>query len=324
MRSGSTPVVAVAVLAAVAGCGGVRGNKAGRAGDSSTVSTRVATPADVVLAHLPTGADVLIEIDLSRARDNAVVGSLATQLFAGDSARASIGPLAVPLDDGAAPLASATALVLAAYSVGTADAAMVTVVRGGAPGKNALDLGDGWHAVGPPALLGQVTAVSEGLPSLATDADLLSIRARAMPKAASGAVVRATARLSPDARITLANQLGLEQPPRALSLWFDVIDDAALVVDVDGHDDGDAAAVSRLRTTLEHRRATLAKWTPLALLGLSPAVECSTIAVAGSWLHLTMVVNPDRLHRVIERAQRALDELEKAPAPAPTTKATTP
>ena len=317
---------AIALLFAVAGCGGAHRSNAEHAGDSSTVSTRAATPADAVLTHLPLGADVLIEVDLSRARDNQVVGGLATQLFAGDSARTSVGPLAVPLDDGAAPLASATALVLAAYAVGTADAAMVTVVRGGAPGKNALDLGDGWHAVGPPALLGQVAAVSEGSPSLATDADLLSIRARAMPKAATGAVIRATARLTADARITLANQLGLEQPPRALSLWFDVVDDAALVIDVDGHDDGDATAVTRLRTTLERKRASLAKWTPVALLGLSPALERSTITTAGTWLHLTTVVNPDRLHRVIDRAQRALDDLEKAAVPTTpaTTKATSP
>src|SRR5262245_53853887 len=71
-----------------------------------------------MLAMLPQGAQVVVEIDLARLRANPIVGDVVTRALAGRSEL----PAGVP----APPLAAADQVVLAAYGVGTAQAATLT------------------------------------------------------------------------------------------------------------------------------------------------------------------------------------------------------
>jgi len=104
------------VLAAVCACGGGRG--AGSGGASTPV--RPASTVERMLALLPEGAQVLVELDLARLRANQVVGGLATQALGQLGADAHVPGLPVAVQG--SPLANADVVVLAAYGVGTAQA----------------------------------------------------------------------------------------------------------------------------------------------------------------------------------------------------------
>ena len=75
---------------------------------------RAPTAGDAVLAQLPGGADLLVELDLARLRGNPTVGALAEQLLADPAAG-----LVLSTD---APLARADSVVIAGYDLGTSGA----------------------------------------------------------------------------------------------------------------------------------------------------------------------------------------------------------
>lgn len=276
----------VGVFGAVA-CGG-----AYRKVEPAPAVTRAPTAGDAALALLPAGADVVIELDLARARANPTIGPLVDR-WAG-----ALDQGAAKLGGASAPLAGAAWVVLAAYDVGKPDAATVTLV---APGTgveipNAVKIADGVVALAPPAWIDKLAGVdADG--SLAGDRELVALRARAMPVAAEGAVLRLTARLSTDARIGLASALGLEPAPRAVSAWADVADDAALVVDLDARDEGDPAAVRRLRRTIEALIHRVAGTDGARALGLAPPIARTRIegGTRTTWLRAITVIPPSRL-----------------------------
>lgn len=293
----------VVLTAALAACGGTACGGSYRKVDRTPAEamTRAPTAGDGALAMLPAGADVVVEIDLARARANPTVGPVVDR-WAGalDAGAARLGA-------GSTPLAGAAWVVLAAYGVGGADAATVTLV---APGKgveipNAVKIADGVVALAPPAWIDKLRAV-EVDSSLAGDRELIALRSRAMPTAADGAVLRVTARLSTDARIALASAIGLEPAPRALSAWADVADDAALIVDVDARDDGDPGAVRRLRHTIEQLIHRVAGTDGVRTLGLAPPIAHTRIegGKRTTWLRAITVIPPSRLGYAVAELQK--------------------
>jgi hypothetical protein len=290
---------AIACAAAVAACGGSY-RKVEPA--SAAPITRAPTAGDAALAMLPAGPDVLIELDLARARANPSLGALVDRW---------VGNAGAMMPGEAPPLAGAAWVVLAAYDVGGDDATTVTLV---APGKGveipkAVKIADGVVALAPPAWIDKLAAVTAET-SAAEDRELLALRARAMPTAADGAVLRLTARLSTDARIELAGAIGLEPAPRAISAWGDLADDAALVVDLDARDDGDPAAARRLRVAVEKLIRRLADHAGVRALGLAPPIARTRIEGTrrGTWLRAITVVPPTRV-------KWAAAELAKEAAP---------
>ena len=245
------------------------------------VPARAATAGNALLALAPAGADVVLEVDLARLRQNQVVGPVLARLSAlgGDETeRAGTGEApALPLVAGAdfasslAILRSVDAIVICAYDVGTERARALTLMTGVGADQLALvrdrgrrlDTGAGpdapgpvW-AMGPLELLDQASALSAGSePSLAEDRALLAVRARVMPPAAPGASLRAAARLSFEARVALAGQLGLDRVPANMALWGDVADDLAIVAAF-GTDPGEASSLARALTSLRARIAGL-------------------------------------------------------------------
>ncbi len=268
---------------------------------------RTATAGDALLRLLPEGPELVIELDLARARANPSLGPAVRALLEAPAGRSLAG-----LPE-AAPLESVSALILASYDLGTVQAQTLTLLATDDAAALAARLGgqviDGAVAVGPPALLAAVTARA------VTPASLLRLRARAMPPAAAGAVLRASAALSLEARLSLARHAGLDPPPAALSVWLDLADDAALVAHVHGGETDDPGASARLRAALRGAISAFADEPEVTALGLAPSLRAAEISEAEGWQRVVVVVSPTRLRRAGDRARALAAAATAAPPP---------
>jgi hypothetical protein len=317
-------VLAAAMLVAVA-CGG-----APRPVVTATPEAAPSTVTERILAMLPEGAQVVVEIDLARLRANPVVGEVVTR---GLAERTADLPAGVP----ASPLAASEQVVLAAYGVGTAQAATLTVLAADHDLAGTTKIAEGFYAIGPPDWVDQaqqrVAFATTGEAKFAIHAapELLELRRRAMPAHAPGASLRITARLPFDARIALARQTGLDAAPAQLSAWGDVADDLALVVDCDAADPGNrpegrsggrsggqsgsargADAPRRLEASLRGALAAVSETPAARLLGLPSSLTGAKFVAHGSWVRTIIAIGPAHLRRIVERATALLG----APAPA--------
>jgi len=275
-----------------------------------------------MLAMLPPGAQVVLELDLARLRANPVVGKIVAQALA---ERTADLPAGVP----ASPLAAADQVVLAAYGVGTAQAATLTVLAAPHPPAGTTLLADGFYALGPPDWVDQaqqrvaLAGTGEARFAIRAAPELLALRDHAMPAGAPGAALRITARLPFDARIALARETGLDAAPAQLSAWADVADDLALIVDCDAADPGNRPtpgrgkgdAPTRLTATLRGAIAVLAEQPTIRALGLPSSLAGARFVARGSWVRTIIAIGPAHLKRVVERAAQLLRDAAPAPSP---------
>ncbi len=303
------------VLGLAPGCGG-----AAKA-PPITAAARPAAPTagDRILPLLPAGAQVIVEIDLARLRANPVVGALVARALASDDLPG------LPTGTPGSPLAQADVVVLASYGVGTSQAATLTVLVTTAPVEGAIRLADDLVVLGPPAWTAQVearaalatVAAAQGtrsVPLVAAPA-LLRLRDQAMPPKAPGAALRVTATLSFEARVALARQTGLDAPPARLSVWADVVDDLAIIIDADADDPGDrkpikkgARRTDRLETGLRGLLAAVAEVPAIRALGLPVSLRRARLVAKGSWVRTIISIGPTHLGRVVQRARAYLEE----------------
>lgn len=316
-------------VAWVLGCGG-------RAAPPSVPDVPPATLGERMLAMLPHGAQVVVEIDLARLRGNPVVGEIITRALAEQTGEL---PAGVP----ASPLPHTEYLVLAAYGVGTAQAAMITLLASPVALEATTPITGGVYAVGPDdwieqlqqrvalaAVPGVAGSPSSAVSTLRTEPELLALRRRAMPERAPGAVLRVTARLPFDARVALARQTGIEAAPAQLSAWGDVADDFALIIDCDAADPGAAPAKSarsgegrargddaarRLEATLRGALSAIAEQPEIRALGLPASLAGTKFHARGSWVRMIVAIGPSRLGRVVARAAALLGPSSAPPAP---------
>jgi hypothetical protein len=309
--------IALAILAL--GCGGGRARRGPRGPEA--VPVRVATGGEPLLALVPAGADLVVEIDLARLRANPVVGAAATAWLAPARPEARAIPTLPGLTLGAAPapLSGVRTLGVVAYGIGRGTPAAVTLLVSDRPVPGAVELGGGVVALGPPELLARLAAVGRGeAPALTTDRGFLALRARAMPAAATGATVRVTARLGLDARVAFGAVVGSELAPASLSVWADVADDAAAVALADGTDtDAGADGSARLAKALARARVGLAGSTALLQLGLAPVVRGARITRRGDLIEIIATIGPRRLADVASRFAIAAQAAAQVTAPAP-------
>ncbi len=293
----------VAAVALVAACSG--GSKGG-AGQAPTYPQAKLARADTggtpLLALVPGTADMVIELDLARVRDNPVVGPLYTAVSA--SAR-GLPMTALPV--GYDVLRDADVVVVAAYAVGTADAQTLTVVRGASapdPGDAGARLDDATVAFGPPDLVRRAESVAGGHgTSMADDNRFLRLRDVPMPEQATAAAVRVTARLGFDARVGLSRLLDLDAVPSAITLWGDVIDDLAVVAVLSGDDATDGAGYAQALGGWKSRAAA----DPLVReLFIGHLVRRIRVDHAGGVARAVLVIGPDTLARASARLYRAL------------------
>lgn len=246
------------------------------------------TATDGLIGLLPDGAQVVIELDLARLRANPVVGPVVTKAIAAQ----------VPLPGMSAPLADATQVVLAAYGVGTAQAATLTLVAASKQPSDLPQVTDGVWGIGPPDWL----AMAQHRAGAHASSDLYKLRDHAMPKGATGAFLRITARLPFDARVALGRQTGLSAAPAQLSLWADVADDLAIVVDADGDKEGGKA----MQKALAEAIGELAGSPSVRALGAGASLANPHFAIQGSWVRMVLAIGPQHLQRIVARAAALL------------------
>jgi hypothetical protein len=286
-------------------------------GPKSTHTTTTAVPpapGDKLLALLPDGAQLVVEVDLARLRSNAVVGGVVKRALE-EAAQSGGGlPAGVP----ASPLAGADRLVMAAYAVGTTHAATVTLLATRAEVAGARRLAADVVALGPAewvdqiqtrAAIAGVTPTADAAPHLQPSAELLVLRDRAMPPGAPGASLRITARLPFDARVALARQTGIEEAPAQMSIWGDVVDDMAIIVDVDPADPGEKnpkRAAARMTAIVQHTLAALGNVPEVRALGVIDSLENARIVSRGTWVRAIIAIGPEHLKRAMVRANELL------------------
>jgi hypothetical protein len=251
---------------------------------------RAPTAGDALLAQLPIGAEIVVEIDLARLRANTVVGPVASEVFA--------APPAIEGAPAAPSLDGASAVAFGAYNIGTPAASTITVVAGGKRPPEALDLGDERWALALEGEVAALLATDAGGPSAAGDAALQTARAWAMPAQADGASLRVAAVLSPEARAGMGEILGVAAAPAVVSVWGDVADDLAIIVRMADKPHGKSPAwlpgVARALT----RTASLP---PVNALGLSRPILDADVRREKSGVTITMIVAPGRLRRAVDR-----------------------
>jgi hypothetical protein len=319
-RARAAPALAAWVAAiAVAPAGCSRGGGPASAPVAPTYpqadAPRPPTAATELLALAPAGAQVVVELDLGRVRDNPAVGALyrAFTHAGAPGGEAAAGAAEAP------PFAlfrDAELVVICSYDVGAPAAASLTLVRAAAqpdPGPRGARLDDRTVALGPAPLVARVARLHAGRAasvrgSMAGDPEFLRLRDAAMPERASAAAARVTARLPFDARIALANLLEVDAVPAALSVWGDVIDDLAVVALLSGDDAGDAAdlaaAVVRWRDHADGH-ALVERWR------LAPLLRRVVVERDGALARVELVVGPQALGRAARRLEARLRSIHE-------------
>ncbi len=309
-------LLAVALGVSLGSCGG----RSARTPTATVQTPIAATTADWMVAVLPDGAQIIVEVDLARLRANAVVGAVAAQLLAELGAEQKLP--GVPMAVQGSPLAEADSMVLGAYGVGTAQAATIIVLATKAEVAGGTRIAANLTVLGPEEWTAQVVsratiaALAPDLPAplggrlpVALADELARLREHAMPAKAPGAVLRITARLSFDARVALARQTGLEAAPAQLSVWADVVDDLAVVLDADAADPGDKnakAARKRVAQSLQGLFNALASEPSIRALGIANNIAGARFVEQGTWVRAIIEVGPRQLARAAERARAML------------------
>ncbi len=241
-----------------------------------------------LLAFVPPDAELIVELDVARLRNNPALGQLARQLIDSDvplAPQTSLPP-GIPTS-----LRGVDAIVLASYHVGGADAQTLTLLQA-APGQTVAGVivAPGIVAVGPEnlaasaVLLGAKPTLQNQLsPALAT------ARQRATLVGSQGAVLRIAAHLAP----AVARDLRL---PVDVAAWSDVVDDAVLIV----------ACPKQDAPAMQQRVKHAARLPLLGVLGLAPSLVDAALQPMGAWSRVVVVVPPNRLRRVVQRASAAL------------------
>jgi hypothetical protein len=307
-------LLVVALVAA--GCGGRRGRST-----TAVPQTPVATSVrDWMTAVLPEGAQIVVEVDLARLRANPAIGDVATHLL--DSLDTETHVPGFPAVVAGSPLAKAGSLVLAAYGVGTRDAATLLVLATSSDVAGAVRITKDLVVLGPPDWADQV-AQRAAIAGLAPDvpaplggklpivlaAELERLRDHAMPAKAPGAVLRISARLPFDARIAFARMTGLEAAPARLSVWADVVDDAAVIIDADAADPGEKnvkAARAQVTASLKRMLAAIALDPAIRGIGLGNQIAGARFIEQGTWVRAIIEVAPRPLARAAQRARAML------------------
>ncbi|MDX2091807.1 MAG: hypothetical protein SFX73_28355 [Kofleriaceae bacterium] len=322
---------AILGLVVLAACG----STAGKSTTTEVPRPVITTAADKILPLLPDGAQVVIEVDLARLRANALVGPLVIKALSTDGLPALPGY--VPMS----PLSTAEAIVLASYGVGTPNAATLTIVATKQPVPGGTRLAEDLVALGPSEWTAQLEAraaigglglgarsneeIADAYASagIAASPELLRLRDHAMPPKAPGASLRITARLPFDARVSLARQTGLPSAPAQVSVWADVVDDFAIVVDADAADPGDnktGRAAKQLEASVRGLLAAAAAEPAVKLLGIPASLNNAKTIAQGTWVRTIIAIGPERLQRVVQRATAYLDTQPAKPTASPDAK----
>lgn len=271
-------------------------------GGAPATSAHELTPEEHRLALLPANPQIVVELDLARLKANPTVGPAATAALNGLGRDARLPGL--PVSVLGSPLANAQQIVLAAYGVGTTSATTVTLIATTGQIPDAVQIEAGLVVLAPEDYVRQIEARAALHPT-ELPAAFQRLRSHAEPKGATGAVARVTAMLSFDARVALARMTGFEAPPEQLSLWSDVADDFAIVIDAEANDPGDKGKKTArgLAHSLRQLFNTLAETELMRGLGVPTSFADARLIAEGPWVRAVIDVGPRHLARVAQRAK---------------------
>ena len=244
-----------------------------------------------LLAYVPAGAQLLVEIDVARLRANPVVGELVRLLV---DAETPVNP-GVELPPGLpTSLRGVEAIVIASFLVGGADAQTLTLLRVAADSHVAgVKVGEGVVAVGPENLVANAllmgNAVRGETAAHQLSATLIAARQRIELPGTNASALRITTTLSPAA----AAALGL---PTTLALWSDVVDDAAILISCP------RASVDALAQRLRQ----FSQNSLVRLVGLGPSLAQLRVQHTSPWSRIVVVIAPGPFRRATQRALAAL------------------
>lgn len=294
-------------LGCAAACGGTQSPASA---PEPEVPARAATGAEALLAVLPAGAQMIVELDLARVRANPTAAPLIEALGA---APAVVREEAAMLALGQVMLQRADAVVLASYRVGGDDAVTLIAVRPPDALDGTTEI-DGVGLLGPEEWIARArTSAVAGGDTMASDTRLLAVRASAMPAKATAAVVRISGVLDFDARVAMAARFELDVVPASISVWADMIDDIAVVALLGGEREGEGASFAR---ALARSRDRLAREPTLALLGLGGVLAGAEIETSERIARAVLLMSPRRFRLTVTRLVK---QLSSRPAPEPAT-----
>ncbi len=252
---------------------------------------RATTAAQDLLAVAPIGADLLLELDLKRLRDNPVVGDVLASVASPENAAT------VDL------LQQAEVALLCVYDIGNVPKQLI-VLRSQAemlPGTVAL--GDKLFAVGDAQLLSLAAGIQGPEQSMLADDELLRLRGQPMPADAKNAAFRLSVRLDFDARVAIASKLSISEVPISVAVWGDVVDDMAIVAHLAA---GASAEAPRLERAIVALRKRVADHVFSRALGLSAPLRGARVTRDDKTVKVVVLLGPERLQYVVARLLKQL------------------
>ncbi len=274
-------MAAGALACAMMGCGTAKHDAA-----LPPVVQRAQTLGDSLAAAAPPGADLLLEIDLARLRENSVVGKLLEK----SSNPSMLGQVDV--------LQHADALLILVYGIGDTPRQLVVLRSSEADLPGATRLRPGLFAVGDSRLLAQAEALQKGDPSMAEDRQLQRLRAQVMPEKARHASVRLAVRLNFDARVEVAAKAKVSEVPVSMALWGDVEDDLAIVMELQTDKDRGTERMAQAISALAKR---LSAHPYIRYLGLSKPIQNARVTRTATSVRVVLVIAPKRLTFLVHR-----------------------
>lgn len=255
---------------------------------------RATTAGQSLLASAPLGADLLLELDLERLRNNPVVGALLSSVAAPDAAET------VDL------LQQAEVALVLVYDVGSSPRQLV-ILRAAQSLPGAVALGDRVFAVGDARLLTLAAGIQGPEQSMLADSELLRLRDEVMPAEAREASLRLSLRLDFDARVSIASKIEISDVPISVAVWGDVVDDMALIAHLGSDEAEDAPRLTRAILGL---RTRVAANVYARSLGLSEPIRDARVTSSGKRVTVLLLVGPKRLQYVVTRLLKQLSNLK--------------
>lgn len=258
---------------------------------AETVSLRAPTAGQSLLASAPLGADLLLEVNLQRLRENPVVGGLLAKVAPPDAL------------ENVDLLQQADVALLLVYDVGTSPRQLVILRSREDTLPGAVALGEKVFAVGDEKLLALAAGIQGPDQSMLADRELLRLSDAAMPGAAKDASLRLALRLDFDARVSIASKVNISEVPTSVAVWGDVVDDLAVIAYL-GSDE--AADSVKLEGAIRKLRGRIAAHPFVRSLGLGPSILKSRIMADGKLVKVLILVSPKRLQSVVTRLLKQL------------------
>jgi hypothetical protein len=287
MRSAAA-LLCLALLA----CGGSSGPA------TAPLPVRATTAGQSLLSFAPLGADLLLEVDLSRLRQNAVVGGLLSAVAApGSDQRVDL-------------LQQAEVALLCVYDIGGVPKQLILLRAEDENLAGTEVLAENIFAVGDSKLVSRAAGIQSSEDSMLADRELLRIRETVMPAEAKSASLRVSVRLDFDARVQIASKLSLSDVPVSIALWGDVVDDMALVAHLASDE---AEDVPRLERAILGLRGRFAKNALLRFVGLSVPIREAKVRGQAKVVKVTLLVGPKRLQYVVGRLLKYLSRPGEPP-----------